>query len=155
MGREIRRVPLDFDFPLDESYADYEHDKHRNVCKPGSACYQNEHEDAPYWRDTLPKGEGWQLWQTVSDGPISPVFATPEELIDWMSRPVPEHRRLFYAPEAYPPNPGAQGWARETARRFVLGSGWLPSGVIAGGRVLTTTEIVMRQEAVRAPAEDD
>lgn len=27
-----------------------------------------------------PVGEGWQMWQTVSDGPYTPVFKTPEEL---------------------------------------------------------------------------
>lgn len=32
-----------------------------------------------------PAGEGYQVWETVSEGsPISPPFATPEELADWM-----------------------------------------------------------------------
>jgi hypothetical protein len=32
-----------------------------------------------------PTGDGWQLWQTVSEGgPVSPVFGTPEELADWI-----------------------------------------------------------------------
>jgi len=31
-----------------------------------------------------PEGDGWQLWQTTSEGgPISPVFSTPQELADW------------------------------------------------------------------------
>lgn len=31
-----------------------------------------------------PEGEGWQLWETVSEGsPISPVFAAPNELARW------------------------------------------------------------------------
>ena len=31
-----------------------------------------------------PVGDGWQLWETTSEGsPDSPVFATPEELADW------------------------------------------------------------------------
>jgi hypothetical protein len=31
-----------------------------------------------------PNGDGWQLWETCSEGsPISPVFATAEELADW------------------------------------------------------------------------
>lgn len=35
-----------------------------------------------------PAGEGYQLWQTVSEGsPISPVFATPEELADYLIGP--------------------------------------------------------------------
>lgn len=41
------------------------------------------------WRRTEPpKGEGFQIWETVSEGsPVSPVFATPEELATWMSTP--------------------------------------------------------------------
>lgn len=38
------------------------------------------------WKPTEPpKGDGYQIWETVSEGsPVSPVFATPEELADWM-----------------------------------------------------------------------
>lgn len=33
-----------------------------------------------------PEGDGWQLWETVSDGsPISPVKRTPEELATWLA----------------------------------------------------------------------
>lgn len=33
-----------------------------------------------------PVGEGWQMWETVSEGsPISPVFETPEELAGYMT----------------------------------------------------------------------
>lgn len=41
------------------------------------------------WKPTEPPtGEGWQLWQTVSEGgPISPVFGTPDELATWMASP--------------------------------------------------------------------
>lgn len=32
-----------------------------------------------------PTGEGWQVWENVSEGsPVSPVFATKEELISWL-----------------------------------------------------------------------
>jgi hypothetical protein len=34
-----------------------------------------------------PTGEGWQLWETTSEGsPISPVFATPAALAAWAAR---------------------------------------------------------------------
>lgn len=38
------------------------------------------------WEDIEPpKGEGYQLWETVTEGsPITPVFATPEELARWL-----------------------------------------------------------------------
>lgn len=32
-----------------------------------------------------PVGDGWQFWTTVTEGsPLSPVFATSEELVDWL-----------------------------------------------------------------------
>lgn len=40
------------------------------------------------WQATdPPAGDGWQLWETVSEGsPISPVFATAEELAVWCTK---------------------------------------------------------------------
>lgn len=33
-----------------------------------------------------PQGDGYQMWETTSEGsPISPVFATPEELARWLA----------------------------------------------------------------------
>ena len=39
------------------------------------------------WTETpVPTGDGWQMWETTSEGsPISPVFATPEELARWLA----------------------------------------------------------------------
>lgn len=39
------------------------------------------------WQETQPpEGEGFQIWETVSEGsPISPVFSTPEELARYMA----------------------------------------------------------------------
>lgn len=46
-----------------------------------------------------PSGEGWQIWETVSEGsPITPVFATAEELADWcvehQPQPAPAARNV-------------------------------------------------------------
>lgn len=42
------------------------------------AAYENWEMEEP------PEGEGWQLWETVSEGsPMSPVFAAPDELARW------------------------------------------------------------------------
>lgn len=51
--------------------------------------YEGQRAEYEAWEPTEPpEGDGWQLWQTVSEGgPISPVFATPEELATWMSSP--------------------------------------------------------------------
>lgn len=70
-----------------------------------------------------PTGDGWQLWETVSEGsPISPVFATAEELAEWMVA-------------------NREASDLEVARRFVA-AGWAPSligsdaaGVVTGRRV--------------------
>jgi hypothetical protein len=120
MGREIYRVPLTFSFPLDQSAADTAHFAH--LLK----CVKEDHDDCDTdW--TPPAGEGWQLWQTVSDGPISPVFKTADELIDWMSQPETDPKVLRYGT---PSMPWGQGWPRETAEKFVKGPRWAPSGVI-------------------------
>jgi hypothetical protein len=68
-------------------------------------------------RSEPPEGDGWQLWETVSEGsPISPVFPTADGLIDWMTTPAAEW--------------GAMGpWSREQAAAFVNGPGWAPTGV--------------------------
>src|SRR3990167_319364 len=63
-----------------------------------------------------PAGEGYQIWETVSEGsPISPVFATPEELAQYMA---------------------THGWGGDTGGnyatwlRFINGPGWAPSMVM-------------------------
>lgn len=57
-----------------------------------------------------PTGEGWQLWETVSEGsPITPVFATREGLVDHLCSP------------AYP-----RRLTRDEAEGLVE-AGWVPS----------------------------
>lgn len=59
-----------------------------------------------------PTGEGWQLWETVSEGsPVTPVFATREGLVDYLSS-ADYPRRL----------------TRDEAEGLVE-AGWVPSGV--------------------------
>jgi hypothetical protein len=47
--------------------------------------YPGQRDDAEAWEPTEPPaGEGWQMWETTSEGrPSSPVFAMPEELAAW------------------------------------------------------------------------
>lgn len=60
-----------------------------------------------------PKGPGFQIWETVSDGsPISPVFATAEELAAWM------------AGKKWGADSGS---SYETWMKFIKGPGWAPS----------------------------
>lgn len=61
------------------------------------------------WEPTEPPtGDGWQLWETVSEGsPVSPVFDTPEGLARHLTTPT-----LSY----------------KDAVAWVTGPGWAPSG---------------------------
>ena len=57
------------------------------ACK-GRGCieaYPGQRAEADAWEPTEPPtGEGWQMWETTSEGsPCSPVFATAEELASW------------------------------------------------------------------------
>lgn len=72
-----------------------------------------------------PEGEGWQLWETVSEGsPVSPVFATAEELPAWLAGPEGTERRGVNSE-----------MTEEQWLRFL--KGWAPSMVVAGGKVMS------------------
>lgn len=108
MGREVKRVPLDFDWPIGKGWPGY----HKGICSEtieyclGStdaalevlcdACKHFAHlaglsmasHGCPDTQIHPPKGDAWQLWETVSEGsPVSPVFATAEELATWLAEP--------------------------------------------------------------------
>jgi hypothetical protein len=55
----------------------------------GDVATAAERAEQDAWERTEPPaGDGWQLWETVSEGsPISPVFADAEGLVAWMSDP--------------------------------------------------------------------
>lgn len=57
------------------------------TCKgtAGVETYPGQAADADAWNPTEPpNGDGWQLWETTSEGsPVSPVFDTPEDLARW------------------------------------------------------------------------
>jgi hypothetical protein len=49
--------------------------------------YPGQRAEAEAWQPTdPPEGDGWQMWQTTSEGsPVSPVFPTAEELATWLA----------------------------------------------------------------------
>lgn len=61
------------------------------VCKGHGTVekYPGQRAEQEAWEPTEPPaGEGWQVWETVSEGsPISPVFADREGLIRWLMSP--------------------------------------------------------------------
>jgi len=95
MGRELKRVPMDFEWPLKKVWWGYQHfsgcgddcDECRLFAKiKGQILSENQ---CPHYPEIEalkepPKGEGYQLWETTSEGsPSSPVFASLDELCEW------------------------------------------------------------------------
>jgi hypothetical protein len=79
--------------------------------------YEQKHED---WEPTQPpKGDYYQIWETVSEGsPVSPAFETPEDLAHWMV----SHDTSVTKDTSY------EQWLK-----FIRGPGWAPSLVMHGG----------------------
>lgn len=179
MGREIRRVPANWEHPkytqdnapypnrigdyrpmFDECYlsAVEEWFKEHQLWEKGEHPDQKGDDMGEYryyadWNGNPPDRDyyhpdwkpeemtWWQVYETVSEGtPVSPAFATPEELIEyliangdfWDQR----RRRDGSSMECGP-------WSRKSAETFVKGSGWAPSfistpetGLISGVQAL-------------------
>ena len=83
----------------------------------GVEAYPGQREERDAWEwEQPPTGEGWQLWETVSEGsPISPVFTNPEDLAEWMASPL-------YVWGAHK----GTGLSYESALSFVK-AGWAPT----------------------------
>jgi hypothetical protein len=77
-------------------------------------AYPGQRAEAEAWEPTdPPTGDGWQLWETVSEGsPISPVFSTAEGLARWMSDPARGDR-----------------WVPHAAAAQFIDDGWAPTFV--------------------------
>lgn len=80
------------------------------------------------WKCTdPPNGDGYQLWETVSEGsPISPVFANPEDLADWLTE----------SPE-YKWKRNDQGVTREQWLNFIKKEGYAMSLIISENGIQT------------------
>lgn len=110
MGRELKRVPMDFDYPLHRVWYGYYINyictchsvEQRNKCEQCNEFarikgIEMQNYGCPNYDDYFkeirekinelcepPKGEGYQLWETTSEGgPVSPVFETLDELCKW------------------------------------------------------------------------
>jgi len=129
MGREVKRVPLDFDWPIGKIWYGYM----VSTCldgEDGLTCddcrafakikgLEMASHNCPVFECLEPpKGEGWQMWEDVSEGsPISTVHETPEELAKWLA------------------DNDASSFGRSTATEeqwlsMIKGPGGAPSGVL-------------------------
>ncbi|NTF17951.1 hypothetical protein G6L37_06010 [Agrobacterium rubi] len=83
--------------------------------------------EADEWeRVQPPEGEGWQLWETVSEGsPVSPVFETADELATWLAGPESSEARGVN-----------RGTSRDQWLAFLNGPGWAPSMIVMGGGIV-------------------
>ena len=95
MGREIKRVALDFDWPLNKVWPGFMFslchilDEDCDLCKQYARLVDVPMGEGKYGCPIIkvepPAGDGYQIWETVSEGsPVSPVFAKPEDLAQWM-----------------------------------------------------------------------
>ena len=124
MSREIRPVALDWEHPRElGTYSDgspryrplHSREDLRNHLADQAEHPEDWEEgiDPADYMPELPEGTryGWQMYETVSEGsPVSPVFATKDELAEWLSSRAAESERV---------SPAA-------ARQFVA-DGWAPS----------------------------
>ena len=104
MSRELKRVPLDFDYPLGQVWYGYfltpttcmsHNEEYCEYCKKfaeikGINITSHGCPDFEYITNVFkkqiepPEGEGYQLWGTTTEGePSSPVFETLGELCEW------------------------------------------------------------------------
>jgi hypothetical protein len=99
MGRLLKRVPMDFNYPIGSIWAGYLIKPFYccddcDLCRKYAEIKRIKYKDGvcPDFREHyLPKndfeppvGEGYQLWEDTTEGsPSSPVFATLDELCGW------------------------------------------------------------------------
>lgn len=88
MGRELKRVPLDFDWPIGKVWEGY----------ANPACKTCEKEDCSWeeceYHYDPPTGDAYQFWETTSEGsPQTPPFPTLEGLAQYCS----EHSVSIFA----------------------------------------------------------
>ena len=81
--REVRRVPMDWEHPRRSD------GKYAGLAARDILAYYEPGEELGRKYELMPEfpegtATGWQLYETTSEGtPVSPVFATAEELAAW------------------------------------------------------------------------
>ena len=101
MGREVRRVPADWAHPCNEQgkykplfpgedYADAAYDFLEKANTDGLQCAIDKYGEAPDLKDYMPnwpvaQRTHYMMYEDATEGtPLSPAFATPEALAQWL-----------------------------------------------------------------------
>lgn len=155
MGREIRRVPANWQHPkytaddapkasrvgeykpLFEDYASALALFAKDIKEKGLQDAIEDHGGGPRIDDYVQydgkPADWWQVYETVSEGtPVSPAFETPDQLIEY----------LVANGDFWDQHRGHSGWSRANAEAFVKDTGWAPSGIVAGGVFMTGVEAI-------------
>lgn len=119
MGREIRRVPADWEHPKVKKF-DYRTMREVEILQPlFDRCFE--------------EPTHYQVYETVSEGtPVTPHFATKAELIDYLV----EHGDAWDELRTKEGRQASAGWNRDAATDFVERE-WAPSMIITGGTIYT------------------
>lgn len=150
MGREVKRVPLDFSWPIGVIWPGYigriycaceyatkgtnneTYDIFEKYCEL-IKMEPNEHGDYVEKDIEPPKGHGWQMWETTTEGsPISPVFSTPEELAKWLA----ENNASSF---------GGQTATYEQWMKMIV-VGWAPSAASQDGKIISGVQAIAEGE---------
>lgn len=160
MGREIRRVPPNWQHPKQENgrdqyqplfnrhfstavkewkdgFAKWEAGERPDYCSSENKNiefweWDGEPPDREYYRPYRDEEATWfQVYETVSEGtPVTPPFATAEELVEYLSKNGDFWDQARAREGRIPSAP----WGDEAARKFV-GCGWAPSMLVTAGKV--------------------
>jgi hypothetical protein len=143
MGREIKRVPEGFDWPInriwpgkmisvcskiEQYYRDMPDKERCDLCRKYAMLsgFKIESYGCPDFPFTEPPvGPYYQLWETTSEGsPMSPAFETPEELAHWLE----DNNTSAFGGETA----NYQQWLK-----FIHGPGWAPSAFMRNGELIS------------------
>jgi hypothetical protein len=113
--------------------------------------YSGDPPDRKYYRPWKDEEAVWyQVWETVSEGtPVSPPFATKEELIEYLVANGDfwdQSRRDQRARGRNMLDINCDPWSRKQAEAFVNGPGWAPSMVIDAGGFRSGVEALADQK---------
>jgi len=124
MGREIKRVKLDFDWPINKIWAGYLMTTCIDSCEDCKLAgdlmgYKRKDTGCPSYPEFgPPSGDGYQLWETTTEGsPMSPVFKTHEELAEWLEA----NKASSFA---------SMTCSYDQWLEFIKGPGWAPSMIM-------------------------